>query len=214
MSTYNINLPAATSFGITNIYNTQLTSSVEPSNNDNNVEPNNVTVNVTNPIEGFSFIQNVLQTLQDLTTVDPNQTVEATDTTITTTSSTTSNPLQALQAFLHDLNQALTQTSSQQITVDSPEVDATDEMTATTTLPSEINAAYSSPATNLQNLINSLGTETEQNTVLQADFTNLVQSLGSNSSVTLQDFLTQLAVKVGNGDVLQNPVGNFFSTTA
>jgi hypothetical protein len=213
MSTYNINLPAATSFGITNIYNTQLTSSVDPSNNnDNNVEPNNVTVNVTNPIEGFSFVQNVLQTLQDLTAVDPNQTVEATDTTITTTSSTTSNPLQALQAFLHDLNQALTQTSSQQITVDSPEVDATDEMTATTT--SEINAAYSSPATNLQNLINSLGTETEQNTVLQADFTNLVQSLGSNSSVTLQDFLTQLAIKVNTGEILPNPLGNFFSTTA
>ncbi len=84
----------------------------------------------------------------------------------------------------------------------------------TTTTTSEINVAYSNPATNLQNLINSLGTETEQNTVLQADFTNLVQSLGSNAPVTLQDFLTQLAVKVGNGEILPNPLGNFFSTTA
>jgi hypothetical protein len=200
MSTYNINLPAATSFGINNYY-------FQPNSNDNSVEPNDVVVNVTNSADSFSFVQNVLQTLQDLTAVDPNQTVEATDTT-----TTTSNPLQALQVFLYDLNQALTQSSSQQITSDSSEVDATDEMTTTTT--SEINVAYSNPATNLQNLINSLGTETEQNTVLQADFTNLVQSLGSNATVTLQDFLTQLAVKVGNGDVLQNNLGNFFSTIA
>jgi hypothetical protein len=202
MSTYNINLPVATSFGITNIYNTQSNSSIQLNNNDNNAEPNDVVVNVTNSADSFSFVQNVLQTLQDLTAVDPNQTVEATDTT-----TTTSNPLQALQVFLYDLNQALTQSSPQQTTSD--EV-TTDGITVTTSL----NVAYSNPATNLQNLINSLGTETEQNTVLQADFTNLVQSLGSNSSVTLQDFLTQLAVKVGNGDVLQNPVGNFFSTTA
>jgi flagellar biosynthesis chaperone FliJ len=204
MSTYNINLPTPTTFGIANIY-------IQPiqSNNDNTVEPDNVTVNITNKDDSFSFVQNVLQTLQDLTAVDPNQTVEATDTTITTT---TSNPLQALQVFLYDLNQALTQSSPQQITSDSSEVDATDEMTTTTT--SEINVAYSNPATNLQNLINSLGTETEQNTVLQADFTNLVQSLGSNSSVTLQDFLTQLAVKVKTGEILPNPLGNFFSTTA
>lgn len=208
MSTYNINLPAATSFGMTNIYN-----NIPPTSN---VEPNAVTINVTTPDNGFSFVQNVLQTLHEMTAVNPDAET-ATDTTTTSNS----NPIQALQVFLYDLNQALNggaalpQTNSDDSSVENTELttdSATDENAVITT--SEINVAYSNPATNLQNLINSLGNETEQNTLLQADFTNLVQSLGSNAPVTFQDFLTQLAVKVGNGEVLQSNLGNFFSATA
>jgi hypothetical protein len=205
MSTYNINLPAATSFGMTNIYN-----NIPPTSN---VEPNAVTINVTTPDNGFSFVQNVLQTLHEMTAVNPDA-----ETATETTTTSNSNPIQALQVFLYDLNQALngssalpqatSDDSSTELTTDS----ATDENAVTTT--SEINVAYSNPATNLQNLINSLENETEQNSLLQTDFTNLVQSLGSNVSVTFQDFLTQLAVKVENGEVLQSNLGNFFSATA
>jgi hypothetical protein len=201
MSTYNINLPAATSFGITNIYN-----NIQPTSND---EPNAVTINVSKPDNGFSFVQNVLQTLYEMTTVNPDA-----ETATETTTTSNSNPIQALQVFLYDLNQALNGSLAlPQATSDDSSTDsATDENAVTTT--SEINVAYSNPATNLQNLINSLGNETEQNTLLQTDFTNLVQSLGNNAPVTFQDFLTELAVKVGNGEVLQSNLGNFFSATA
>jgi hypothetical protein len=210
MSTYNINLPAATSFGITNIYN-----NIPPTSND---EPNAVTVNVSNPDNGFSFVQNVLQTLHEVTAVNPDA-----ETATETTTTSNSNPIQALQVFLYDLNQALNggaalpQTKSDDSSVENTELttdSATDENAVLETPTSEINVAYSNPATNLQNLINSLGNETEQNSLLQADFTNLVQSLGSNAPVTLQDFLTQLAVKVGNGEVLQSNLGNLFTATA
>lgn len=76
------------------------------------------------------------------------------------------------------------------------------------------NAYSSNPSANLQNLINSLGSNNAQNSALQTDFSNLVQSLDSSSSASLQDFLGQLAINVGNSDTLQNGSGSLFSATA
>ncbi len=77
------------------------------------------------------------------------------------------------------------------------------------------NAYNSNPSANLQNLINSLASSDNlQNSTLQTDFTNLVQSLNGNSSASLQDFLGQLSMNVGNNDSLQNSSGSFFSATA
>lgn len=81
---------------------------------------------------------------------------------------------------------------------------------------SKLQNSYSSnPSANLQNLITSLSnSDNLQNSTLQTDFTNLVQSLNGDPSASLQDFLGQLSINVGNSDALQNASGSFFSATA
>ncbi len=249
MPIYNISLPTVS---ITNIFMPPSNIQSQPISNDNNVVPNDVALpDVATQDNAFSFVQNVLQTLQDVTAA-----ATPTDATTATTASTL-NPIGALQVFLYDLNQALTTTPQAQapITVDAgamatlPSVDTVDAAatttepsidagamatlpsvdtvdiattttetsleTGTTTLPSEIKAAYSDPMTNLQNLISSLDNGSNQSITLQTDFSNVIQSIGgSPSSVNLQDFLKQLATNVSNVDALQNNLGNLFVATA
>ena len=233
MLTYNISLPTVS---ITNIFMPPSSMQPQPISNDNNVVLNDVApTDVANQDNTFSFIQNVLQTLQDVTTA-------ATPTDTTTASNL--NPIGALQVFLYDLNQALTTTQQPApttavdtgvattlpvdagLTTEQPPLDTVDTGLATTeqpsldsgamtTLPSEIKAAYSDPVTNLQNLISSLGNGSDQSITLHTDFSNVIQSIGgSPSSVNLQDFLMQLATNVSNGDALQNNLGNLFVATA
>jgi hypothetical protein len=83
--------------------------------------------------------------------------------------------------------------------------------------PSKVQIAYSNPTANLQNLMSSLNNDSGQNSVLQTDFTHLVDSLGGETSppqANLQDFLTQLSVSTSNGNSLQNDSGSFFSAKA
>jgi hypothetical protein len=81
--------------------------------------------------------------------------------------------------------------------------------------PSKVQIAYSNPLANLQNLMNSLNSDNGQHSVLQADFTALVESFGGSASTTnLQDFLTQLSTNTTNGNSLQPDSGSIFSATA
>lgn len=81
--------------------------------------------------------------------------------------------------------------------------------------PSKVKVAYNNPTVSVQNLMSSLNSDNEQNNALQADFTNLVESLGSsNSSANLQDFLTKLSANTTNGTSLRNDPGAFFSAKA
>ncbi|MDD5227346.1 MAG: hypothetical protein PHN45_07190 [Methylococcales bacterium] len=90
-------------------------------------------------------------------------------------------------------------------------------VTGASPAPSKVQIAYSNPTTNLQNLMSSLNNDSGKNSVLQTDFSNLVDSLGGTTpspQVNLQDFLTQLSVNTTNGDLLQKDSGSFFSATA
>lgn len=92
-------------------------------------------------------------------------------------------------------------------------------VTVTGVLPpqSKAQTAYSNPTASLKNLTNSLNSDNGQNSALQADFTNLVDSLGGStlsSPVNLKDFLTQLSENTSNGNSLQTDSGSLFSASA
>lgn len=83
---------------------------------------------------------------------------------------------------------------------------------ASPTSAANVKNAYNTPSnTTLQNLMNSV----KQNDVLQADFSNLVQSLGgSPSTANLHNFLAQLSASTDNGNLIPNGSGSLFSATA
>ncbi len=215
MLIHNTNLPTV---NITNIfmppYN-MLPNGISPMSIDHDDVVNNAIAppTVANQDNGFSFVQNVLKTLQNVmatasSATDATTTDAAPVDTPTTTTLSNPNPIGALQVFLYDLNQALTTTPP----ASAPVVDG-----VTATLPPETKPAYDNSSASLQNLITSLGNGSNQNSNLQTDFSNVIQSIGgSPSSVSLVDFLKQLAANVGNGDAnaLQNNVGNLFVATA
>lgn len=92
-------------------------------------------------------------------------------------------------------------------------------VTVTGVLPPQSKAqmAYSNPTTSLKNLTNSLNSDNGQNSALQTDFTNLVDSLGgstSSSPVNLKDFLTKLSENTSNGNSFQTDSGSLFSASA
>lgn len=73
--------------------------------------------------------------------------------------------------------------------------------------------AYSDSSNPLQNSIDTLSNHAAKNTILQMDFSNLLHSLGNESSVvTLQDFFSELTKN--NQDLLPNKTGFIFSATA
>lgn len=170
-----------------------------------------------------SFVQSVIQSLQGLgLNVSGISNSEAAAVT-GASSASEANTSKALQTFLHDLYQTLTQGS-----VDSQTSSDSSNNDNGMNTPSVSLQAYNDPSVNLQNLISSLSNETTgnsgNNNVLQTDFTNLVQSLNDSSSTdgstsssttaTLQDFLKQLSSNTENGNLLQGNLGTLFSAVA
>ncbi len=173
--------------------------------------------------QGGAFMQDVMQSLQNLglnfsgPNADGTPSVSGADGVqgVSSTSSS-SNVGQALHTFLHDLHQALNQSSSTQ-----QQASATDTDSGNSGLSaSGVQNGYSNFATKLQGLIGSINNTdgaTGSNNTLQTDFSNLVNALGGSSSTstpTLQDFLKQMTGNAGNNSSPQNGVGSILSIKA
>ncbi len=164
-----------------------------------------------------AFMQNAIQSLQGLglnvSGVSSTQTSAVTG----SSSAVSSNTSRALQTFLHDLYQVLTQGNNTTQQSSSTDSDGDNDNSGGVQAANNVQSAYNNPSANLQNLISSLSNNTGNSSPLQTDFTNLVQSLGgstSSSGTSLQDFLKQLSANTANGNSFQGGLGSLFSAVA
>lgn len=185
---------------------------------------------------GGAFMQDVMQTLQSLGLNFPGaNTTGANTNTASTTTGTNSNTQnssvsapdvrQALHAFLHDLRQAVQQSGASSQTGASSNGSADSDGDHDNSRPSSGGQnGYSNFGTNLQSLINSLGSNSSNSnngadSTLQTDFSNLLTALRGNTNSgqtppTLQDFLSKLESNLTNGGNVSSGSSTIVNTTA
>jgi len=208
------------------VFSTQKTGGVSaPTNRDRDGDKDSSNVSSTGGIHhGGAFMQDVMQSLQNLglNFSDPN--VNGTPLASSadgvqgvSSTSSSSNVGQALHTFLHDLHQALNQSSTQQ-QASATDTDGDNDNSSSSV--SGVQNGYSNFATKLQGLIGSINNTdgtTGSNNTLQTDFSNLVNALGGSSSTstpTLQDFLKQMTSNASNNSSPQSGVGSILSIKA
>lgn len=206
------------------VFSTQKTGGVgAPTNRDRDGDKDSSNVSGTGGIHhGGAFMQDVMQSLQNLglnfSGADANGTPSVSSAdgvqSVSSTSSS-SNVGQALHTFLHDLHQALHQSSSTQ-QASATDIGGNNSGSST----SGVQNGYSNFSTKLQGLIGSLNNTSGtngSNNALQTDFSNLVNALGGSSSTstpTLQDFLKQMTSNAGSNSSPQSGVGSILSIKA
>lgn len=186
-----------------------------------------------------AFLQNVLQTLQNLglnlsgvtgnsanNTVNPTNTSSASGQTASSVTPTGTNAQQALFSFLHDLHQALTQAGGQNAINQPPATQPTDkdgDHDKSTNTTNAVQSAYSNISNNLSNLVSSLTNNNSASgaiKTLQNDFDNVIKTLGvtntssASTPPTLQSFLQQLQGNLNQNNAVFSADSNIIKTQA
>jgi hypothetical protein len=174
--------------------------------NDSSTSSRSTSTNIT----PSTFIQGVVQALQGL---GVNLTSSKNSNNLVLNNTQASDTTTALQVFIQDLYKTLTQGVSTQ----SAYVDSDGDNHNISATSSKV-SAYNSPSANLNSLISSLSSNSDQSSTLQTDLSNLIQASSNSSSstslnVSIQDFLKQLSSTNFNNNQIQN-LGTFFNATA